>query len=86
MYVVFSLAKCHLFDGEYDFEYDAEIVQDLIKEIKLDMQRDEFEESMSDIDEDINNKIEGYDLNELMGESDDDMDSEDGFDVDDLFS
>jgi hypothetical protein len=30
MYVVFSLAKCHLFDGEYDFEYDAEIVQDLI--------------------------------------------------------
>jgi len=32
MYVVFSLAKCHLFDGEYDFEYDAEIVQDLIIE------------------------------------------------------
>jgi hypothetical protein len=30
MYVVFSLAKCHLFDGEYDYEYDAEIVQDLI--------------------------------------------------------
>jgi hypothetical protein len=30
MYVVFSLAKCHLFDGEYDYEYDAEVVQDLI--------------------------------------------------------
>lgn len=30
MYVVFSLAKCHLFDGDYDYEYDAEIVQDLI--------------------------------------------------------
>jgi len=30
MYVVFSLAKCHLFDGEYDYEFDAEIVQDLI--------------------------------------------------------
>lgn len=30
MYVVFSLAKCHLFDGEYDYEFDVEIVQDLI--------------------------------------------------------
>lgn len=29
-YVVFSLAKCHLFDGEYDYEYDAEVVQELI--------------------------------------------------------
>ena len=29
-YVVFSLAKCHLCDGDYDYEYDAEIVQELI--------------------------------------------------------
>jgi hypothetical protein len=29
-YVVFSLAKCHLCDGDYDFENDAEIVQQLI--------------------------------------------------------
>jgi hypothetical protein len=50
------------------------------------MQRDEFEESMSGIDDEINDKIEGYDWNELMGDSDDDIDSEDGFDVDDLFS
>ena len=28
-YVVFSLAKCHLCDGDYDYEYDAEVVQEL---------------------------------------------------------
>jgi hypothetical protein len=62
------------------------IIKDLIHEIKSDMQKDEFNETISKIDDDINNKIEGYDWNDLMGESDDDTDSEDGFDVDDLFS
>lgn len=30
MRVVFSLAKCHLFDGEYDYEFDLETIQDIL--------------------------------------------------------
>lgn len=30
MKVVFSLAKCHLFDDEYDYEFDLETIQDIL--------------------------------------------------------
>ena len=62
------------------------IIKDLIDEIKSDMRRDEFDETMAKADDDINNNIDGYDWNDLMGDSDDDSDSEDGFDVEDLFN
>lgn len=29
-YVVFSLAKCHLCDGIFDYDFEAEVVQELI--------------------------------------------------------
>jgi len=61
------------------------IVKDILGDVKLDMQKDEFDDAMSKLDNDNNDKIDGYDWNELMGNSDDDSDSEDGFDVDDLF-
>ncbi len=61
------------------------IVKDILGDVKLDMQKDEFDDAMSKLDNDTNDKIDGYDWNELMGNSDDDSDSEDGFDVDDLF-
>jgi hypothetical protein len=62
------------------------IVKDLLHDIKLDMQRDDFDETIAKNDEDMNDKIDGYDWNDLMGDSDVDDDSEDGFDVEDLFS
>lgn len=62
------------------------IVKDLLDEIKHDMQRDEFEETIAKNDEDMNDNIEGYDWDELMGDSDDDDESENGFDVEDLFN
>jgi hypothetical protein len=61
------------------------IVKDILDDVKHDMRKDDFDETLSNLDNDINDKIEGYDWNELMGNSDDDSDSEDGFDVDDLF-
>jgi hypothetical protein len=61
------------------------IVKDILDDVKHDIRKDDFDETLSNLDNDINDKIEGYDWNELMGNSDDDSDSEDGFDVDDLF-
>jgi hypothetical protein len=62
------------------------IVKDLLHDIKLDMQKDDFDETIAKNDEDMNDNIEGYAWDDLMGDSDYDDDSEDGFDVDDLFS
>jgi hypothetical protein len=61
------------------------IIKDILGDVKLDMQKDEFDDTMSKLDNDTNDKIDGYDWNELMGNSDDDSEFEDGFDVDDLF-
>jgi hypothetical protein len=62
------------------------IIKDLLDDIKSDMRRDEFEETIAKNDEDMNDNIDGYDWNDLMGDSDDDSDSEDGFNVEDLFN
>lgn len=61
------------------------IVKDLIDVIKSDMQKDDFEETMANLESNMDDNVDGYDWNELMGNSDDDLDSEEGFDVDDLF-
>jgi hypothetical protein len=61
------------------------IINTLVEEIKLEMKNDDFNDKMGEINKDIEDNVDGFDWEELMGPSFDDEDLEDGFEVDDLF-
>jgi hypothetical protein len=61
------------------------IIKSLVDEIKLDMHKDEYEDKMSEINAEMEENVDGFNWEELMGPSFDDEDTEDGFEVDDLF-